>query len=185
MQSNNYHTDNLIWIDLEMTGVNPDQDHILEIAMMITDRDLNIIADDFNLIIHQPIENLSNMNNFVRNLHTDNGLLKLVSDSNIDLATAENLALEFVNKYIPENCSPMCGNSICLDRRFLFKFMPNLEKHFHYRNLDVSTIKNLGIYWFPKIVSKFKKPDGLHRAKEDLFDSINELKFYRNNLFVT
>ena len=180
--NNNEH--NLIWVDLEMTGLNPDKEHILEVAIVITDQKLNIIADDFDIIVYQPEENLRSMNDWVKDIHTKNGLLNLVPKSSIDLATAENSALEFIQKHVAKQTSPMCGNSICLDRRFLFRYMPRLEEYFHYRNLDVSTVKNLGLYWFPEKVKDFKKQDSLHRAKDDILQSINELKFYRENLFV-
>jgi len=180
--SNNEH--NLIWVDLEMTGLNPDKEHILEVAIVITDQKLNIIADDFDIIVYQPEENLRSINDWVKDIHTKNGLLNLVPKSNIDLATAENSALEFIQKHVAKQTSPMCGNSICLDRRFLFRYMPRLEEYFHYRNLDVSTVKNLGLYWFPEKIKDFQKQDSLHRAKDDILQSINELKFYRENLFV-
>lgn len=181
---NNNYANNLIWVDLEMTGLNPDYDHILEMAIVITDYNLNIIADDCELIIHQPAENLQLMNDFVRDLHAKNGLLNLVPNSSITISVAETYALEFIKSYVPYQTSPMCGNSICLDRRFLFRYMKNLEQYFQYRNLDVSTVKNLGLYWFPEKVKNFKKQDSLHRAKDDILQSIEELKFYRENLFI-
>ena len=174
---------NLIWVDLEMTGLHPDQDHILEIAIIITDQNLNIIADDFDLIIKQSTEILALMNDWVKDTHSKNGLLSLSVESQIDLKMAEAKALEFVKQYVPNQTSPICGNSICLDRRFLFKHMPKLEQYFHYRNLDVSTIKNLGLYWFPEKVKNFNKTDSVHRARDDIVQSIAELKFYRDNLF--
>jgi oligoribonuclease len=174
---------NLIWVDLEMTGLHPDQDHILEIAIVITDQNLNIIADDFDLIIKQSTENLALMDDWVRDTHSKNGLLNLVRDSHIDLNMAEIKALEFVKQHVLKQTSPICGNSICLDRRFLFRHMPKLEQYFHYRNLDVSTVKNLGLYWFPEKVKNLNKTEGAHRAKDDILQSIAELKFYRDNLF--
>lgn len=176
-------SNNLIWLDLEMTGVNPDQDHILQLAIIITDYELNIVDDSFDVVIYQPLANLSIMSEFVKKLHTDNGLLSLVEHSKIDLKNAENLALNFIKKYVTSNSSPMCGNSICLDRRFLFKYMPSLENYFHYRNLDVSSIKLLANYWFPEKVKDFQKAKSLHLAKEDVLNSIKELQFYRENLF--
>ena len=180
----NNNANNLIWVDLEMTGLNPDYDHILEIAIVITDQNLNIIVDDFDLIIYQPAENLKLMNDWVRDTHTKNGLLNLVQSSSISISSAEALALEFIKPHVQPQTSPMCGNSICLDRRFLFRYMKNLEQYFHYRNLDVSTVKNLGLYWFPEKVKSFQKQDSLHRAKDDILQSIEELKFYRENLFI-
>ena len=174
---------NLIWVDLEMTGLNPDRDHILEIAIVITDQNLNIIADNFDLIIKQSAENLALMNDWVRDVHSKNGLLALSLNSHIDLAEAQSRALEFIQQYVPKQLSPICGNSVCLDRRFLFKHMPLLEQYFHYRNIDVSTVKNLGAYWFPDKVKNFNKADSVHRATGDILESIAELKFYRDKLF--
>lgn len=175
---------NLIWVDLEMTGLNPDIDHILEIAIVITDQNLNILASDFNLIVYQPEYILENMAANVKMIHTKNDLMNLVPKSNINILDAEKQALEFIKPYVAKQISPICGNSICMDRRFLFKHMPELERYFHYRNLDVSTIKNLGIYWFPEKIKNFTKPDNNHRAKNDILQSIEELKFYREHLFV-
>jgi len=175
---------NLIWVDLEMTGLNPDIDHILEIAIVITDQNLNILARDFNLIIYQPNNILEQMSADVKIIHTKNDLINLVPKSNIDLHYAERQALQFIAQYVAKQTSPICGNSICMDRRFLFKHMPKLERYFHYRNLDVSTIKNLGMYWFPDKIKHFTKPNNNHRAKDDILQSIDELKFYRKHLFV-
>lgn len=185
MQANNNKISNLIWLDLEMTGLNPDLNHILEIAIIITDPYLNIISNAFNQIIAQPTENLSNMEEIVKNMHNKNGLLTALNQGEgLDLLIVENMALNFVSKYVNHQQSPMCGNSICLDRRFLFKYMPRLEKYFHYRNLDVSTIKNIGTYWFPEQVKHLKKNNDAHRAKHDVLESIEELKFYRKNIFI-
>ncbi len=179
------NTSNLIWVDLEMTGLNPDRDHILEIAIAVTDQNLNIIANDFDLIIYQSDQILILMNDWVKDTHTKNGLISLSKKSAISISDAESSAIEFISKYVEKQTSPMCGNSICLDRRFLFRYMPKLEAYFHYRNLDVSTVKNLGAYWFPEQVKNFKKQDSLHRAGEDILQSIQELKFYREHLFIT
>lgn len=175
---------NLIWVDLEMTGLNPDVDHILEIAIVITDQNLNILASDFNLIIHQPKDTLDKMSADVKIIHTKNDLINLVPKSDIDLYHAEQQALKFIAPYVAKQTSPICGNSICMDRRFLFKHMPQLESYFHYRNLDVSTIKNLGIYWFSEKIKHFTKTTDKHRAQEDILQSIEELKFYREHLFI-
>lgn len=183
MHTNFNKFSNLIWLDLEMTGLNPDVNHILEIAIVITDLNLNIISEPFDQIVYQPSENLENMIEIVKTLHIRNGLLQSLGKG-LDLSTVEGMALEFVGNYVENNSSPMCGNSICLDRRFLFRHMPKFERYFHYRNLDVSTLKNLGLYWFPDKVKNLQKPSSLHRAKEDILDSINELKFYRENLFI-
>ena len=180
----NYNKHNLIWIDLEMTGINPDQDHIIEIALLITDYNLQVISERFNVVIHQPPERLANMEKIVVDMHTSNGLIDQVAASKVSLQAAEQLALEFVKQYVPDNASPMCGNSICLDRRFLFKYMPTVERHFHYRNLDVSTVKLLTQYWHPDIASSFKKSTSNHRAIDDILESIVELQFYRNKVFI-
>jgi oligoribonuclease len=181
--SNIKSLNNLIWMDLEMTGLNPDYNHILEMSIIITDQNLNIISNSLDLIIHQSEENLNLMNDLVKDMHTKNGLIELSAHSKITIEKAETLALEFVSKYVPPQTSPLCGNSICLDRRFLFRYMPKLESYFHYRNLDVSTLKNLGIYWFPEKMKSLQKVDNSHRAKEDILQSIQELIFYRENLF--
>jgi oligoribonuclease len=173
----------LIWIDLEMTGLNPEYHHILEISIAITDQQLNLIDNNFDLIIHQPDNHLRRMDAVVNNMHTNNGLIAASKESTTVVEVAEQLALQFVAKHVSPKISPMCGNSICLDRRFLCKYMPTLEAYFHYRNLDVSTIKNLSYYWYPELVKNFKKLDSSHRATTDILQSIEELKFYKQYLF--
>jgi oligoribonuclease len=180
----NYSKNNLIWLDLEMTGINPDRNHIIEMAMVITNQNLDIVSENFNIIINQPAENLTNMDKVVIEMHTKNGLLDLVNSSNVGVSAAEQLALDFIRQYVPDNASPMCGNSICLDRRFLFNYMPKVERYFHYRHLDVSTVKLLAQYWHANTVEEFNKPDSAHRAIDDVLQSIEELKFYRERLFV-
>lgn len=173
---------NLIWIDLEMTGLNPDYDHIIEIATVITDIHLNLIAEGPVIAIYQNDEMLACMDEWNVRQHHSSGLIERVKASAIDEALAENLTLEFISKYVLAGQSPMCGNSICQDRRFLARYMPKLEKWFHYRNLDVSTLKELARRWSPEIAAAFKK-DTTHLALADIHDSIAELAYYREHLF--
>ena len=173
---------NLIWIDLEMTGLDCQQDSILEIATIITDSDLNIVAEGPNLAIYQPPEVLAKMNDWVRNQHKKSGLTERVQASVISEQQAEDLTLDFVKEYTVKRESPMCGNTICQDRRFMANHMKKLEAHFHYRHLDVSTVKELAKRWAPKLYKGFKK-DSQHLALEDIKESIDELKYYRERFF--
>jgi len=170
--------DNLIWIDLEMTGLDPDHDSILEIATIVTDKDLNPLAEGPEFAISHPVEQLEAMDDWNRNQHRRSGLWQRVVESDIDLATAEALTVEFLSHWIAAGKSPMCGNSICQDRRFLHRLMPRLEKYFHYRNLDVSTIKELARRWSPDVSRGFTK-ESAHTALSDVRDSIAELRYYR------
>ena len=170
--------DNLIWIDLEMTGLDPDGDSILEIATVVTDKDLNPLADGPEFAIRHPLERLESMDDWNRNQHRKSGLWQRVVDSDIDLATAEALTMEFLGQWVAPGKSLMCGNSICQDRRFLYRLMPRLERFFHYRNLDVSTIKELARRWAPEVGRGFNK-DSAHTALSDVRDSIAELRYYR------
>jgi oligoribonuclease len=172
------HEDHLIWIDLEMTGLDPDRDSILEIATAITDKSLNILAEGPEFAIRHELARLEAMDDWNRNQHRKSGLWKRVVDSTTDMATAEALTMEFVLRWVPAGKSPMCGNSICQDRRFLYRSMPRLERFFHYRNLDVSTIKELARRWAPEIGKGFAK-DSAHTALSDVRDSIAELRYYR------
>jgi oligoribonuclease len=172
---------NLIWIDLEMTGLNPDQDRIIEIATIITDAQLNVLAEGPELAIHQSEEILSLMDNWNVKQHTESGLLERVRASHITEAEAQTQTIEFLMQYVPPKKSPICGNSICQDRRFLFRWMPKLEQYFHYRHLDVSTLKILAQLWAPQVYNSVKK-EGMHLAKDDVYDSIAELKHYREHL---
>jgi oligoribonuclease len=172
------NVDNLIWIDLEMTGLDPDNDSILEIATIVTDRNLTLLAEGPELAIAHPLARLEAMDDWNRNQHRKSGLWQLVLDSATDLATAEALTLEFLNQWAVGGKSPMCGNSICQDRRFLYRLMPRLERFFHYRNLDVSTIKELAQRWAPEVSRGFSK-ESLHTALSDVRDSIAELRYYR------
>ena len=169
---------NLIWIDLEMTGLDPDNDSILEIATIVTDKDLNFLAEGPEFAIGHPLERLEAMDDWNRNQHRKSGLWQRVLASPTDIPTAEALTMDFLARWVPPNKSPMCGNSICQDRRFLHRLMPRLEKFFHYRNLDVSTIKELARRWAPDLQKGFAK-DSAHTALADTRDSIAELRYYR------
>src|SRR3954464_75725 len=172
---------NLIWIDMEMTGLTPDSDRIIEIAMLITDPDLNLLADGPVLAIHQPDEVLDAMDSWNKGTHKKSGLIERVRASRLLEAEAELMALEFLARHVPGNSSPMCGNSICQDRRFLARWMPRLEAYFHYRNLDVSTLKELVRRWKPEVLRGFAK-EGKHEALADIRESIEELKYYRKSV---
>ncbi len=168
----------LIWIDLEMTGLDPDQDQILEIATIVTDKDLNELAVGPVLAIQMSLERLQAMDDWNRKHHGQSGLWERALASNADTAFAETLTIEFLREWVPERTSPMCGNSICQDRRFLYRGMPALERYFHYRNLDVSTVKELAKRWKPDIAAGVIKK-GAHLALEDIRESIAELRHYR------
>ncbi len=174
---------NLIWIDLEMTGLDTNNDMIIEIATIVTDAQLNILAEGPTLAIHQSDEVLNAMDEWNTRQHGQSGLIDRVRRSTLDEAEAERQTIEFLGEYVPEGGSPMCGNSICQDRRFMARCMPKLEAFFHYRNLDVSTIKELITRWAPpNVLSGFKK-GGSHLAMDDTRDSIRELRFYRESFF--
>jgi oligoribonuclease len=172
---------NLIWIDMEMTGLLPDSDRIIEIAMLVTDSDLNLLAEGPLLVLHQPDAVLEAMDSWNRGTHKKSGLIDKVRASRLAEAEAEALALGFLRQQVPANISPMCGNSICQDRRFLARWMPQLEAHFHYRNLDVSTLKELVRRWKPEALKGFSK-EGKHEALADILESIEELKYYRKTV---
>lgn len=176
----NSREDNLIWIDLEMTGLDPDTDRIIEIATVITDSYLNIVAEGPVFAIHQSETYLGRMDSWNVRQHTGTGLTTRVRESKTTEAEAEAATLAFIQQHVATGKSPMCGNSICQDRRFLYRYMPQLEKYFHYRNLDVSTLKELARRWVPSIAKGFKK-DSKHMALSDIYDSIEELKYYREN----
>ncbi len=175
--------DNLIWIDLEMTGLEPQTDRIIEIATIITDSQLNILAEGPVLAIHQGDAVLAAMDDWNQKQHGASGLIARVRASAVDEREAEARTLEFLSLYAPKGQSPMCGNSICQDRRFLARCMPALEAYFHYRNLDVSTLKELARRWYPERIKGFNKTS-THLALQDIRDSIDELRFYRERLFV-
>ncbi len=171
---------NLVWIDLEMTGLDPDHDHIIEIATIITDHQLNMIEEGPVLAIRQPEVLLEGMDDWNQRHHSASGLLERVRSSEVDERTAEWQTLEFLRRHVPQNASPLCGNSICQDRRFLYRYMPELERYLHYRNLDVSTLKELARRWAPQIADGITKK-GSHRALDDIRESIEELRYYRKH----
>ena len=174
--------ENLIWIDLEMTGLDTINDVIIEIATLVTDKHLNVLGEGPVIAIHQSDATLAGMDDWNQKQHGGSGLIQRVRDSAWTTAQAEQATLEFLRQYVPAGASPMCGNSICQDRRFLARQMPALEKFFHYRNLDVSTLKELASRWKPQILDGFKK-ESSHLAMDDVKDSIAELVYYRENLF--
>jgi len=173
---------NLIWIDLEMTGLDPQNDYIIEIATVVTDKELNVRARGPAMAIHQSEEALARMDDWNRKQHGESGLITRVRESHVTLAEAERRTLEFLAQWLPKGASPMCGNSICQDRRFLARCMPKLEAFFHYRNLDVSTVKELAARWAPQLKDGFKKKNS-HLALDDILESIEELKYYRERFF--
>ncbi|MBB3048535.1 oligoribonuclease [Litorivivens lipolytica] len=172
--------DNLIWIDLEMTGLDTINDHIIEIATIVTDAELNTLAEGPVVAIHQPDSVLDGMDEWNTRQHGKSGLTERVRNSQYSLRDAEEMTISFLKNYVPEGASPMCGNSICQDRRFMAREMPRLEAYFHYRNLDVSTVKELARRWRPEVLEGVKK-DGSHLALDDIRDSINELRHYREH----
>lgn len=171
---------NLIWIDLEMTGLNPEHDRIIEIATIVTDTNLNIIAEGPVFAIHQSEELLEGMDDWNQKHHHSSGLVARVQNSMIDEVTAEKNTIVFLEQHVPFGKSPMCGNSVWQDRRFLARYMPLLEKYFHYRLIDVSTLKELALRWAPEIYNGVKK-DSKHLALDDIRDSVAELRFYREH----
>lgn len=181
MAASNANNDRLIWIDLEMTGLDTGQDSILEIATVVTDSQLNVLAEGPELAIAHPLEALEGMDDWNRNQHRKSGLWQRVLDSQVTLGQAEAMTVAFLIEWVPANASPMCGNSICQDRRFLHRLMPRLEKYFHYRNLDVSTLKELARRWAPPVLEGVRK-QAAHTALSDVRDSIEELRHYRRHL---
>ena len=172
------HEDHLVWIDLEMTGLDTSCDSILEIATAVTDKALNILAEGPEFAIRHPLDRLEAMDDWNRTQHRKSGLWQRVVESTTDLAAAEAATMDFLVRWVPTGKSPMCGNSICQDRRFLYRLMPRLERFFHYRNLDVSTIKELARRWAPDVYKGFSK-ESAHTALSDVRDSIAELRYFR------
>ena len=171
---------NLVWLDMEMTGLSPDTDRIIEVAMVITDSNLETVAEAATLVVHQPDSVLDGMDAWNKSTHKKSGLIEKIKVSILDDATVEAQMLAFLKEYVPVGISPMCGNSICQDRRFMARWMPQLEAYFHYRNLDVSTLKELAKRWKPEVAKGLKK-HGKHEALADIYESINELKYYREH----
>ena len=176
------NSSNLIWIDLEMTGLNPATERIIEIATIVTDSNLNILAEGPVIAIHQSDELLALMDDWNKNTHGKSGLIERVRQSTVNEQQAEQQTIEFLKQWVPANSSPICGNTIGQDRRFLFNYMPNLESYFHYRYLDVSTIKELAKRWKPEILKGITKQN-THQALDDIRDSIAELIYYRQHFF--
>jgi oligoribonuclease len=173
--------DNLAWIDMEMTGLQPDSDRVIEIAIVVTDPQLVVLAQSPVWVIHQPDEVLNAMDSWNKGTHGKSGLIEKVRGSVLTEAQAERAAIEFLSQHVPASSSPMCGNSICQDRRFLARWMPQLEAYFHYRNLDVSTLKELVRRWKPEAAKGLVK-EGKHQALADIYESIEELKHYRKTV---
>jgi oligoribonuclease len=171
---------NLIWIDLEMTGLDVDHDHIIEIATVVTNSNLEVLAEGPVFAIHQPEERLKLMDEWNTTQHSISGLVERVRQSKVTELEAEEKTLQFLMRYVPPSASPMCGNTICQDRRFLYKHMPKLQNYFHYRNLDVTTLKILAHRWAPEISRKMLK-ESRHLALADIHDSIAELRYYREH----
>lgn len=179
MQLNNQ---NLIWIDLEMTGLDPERERIIEIATMVTDKDLNILAEGPVLAIHQSDDLLNKMNDWCKTTHSANGLIERVKQSQLNERAAELQTLDFLKRWVAKGASPICGNSVGQDKRFLVKYMPTLAEYFHYRVIDVSTIKELASRWKPAVLKGFEKKN-THLALDDIRESIAELAYYREYFF--
>ena len=171
---------NLIWIDMEMTGLVPERDRIIEVAIVVTNANLETVAEAPVLVLHQSDEVLDGMDSWNRSTHAKSGLVEKVKQSKFGDAEVEGVMLNFLKEHVPSGASPMCGNSICQDRRFMARWMPLLEAYFHYRNLDVSTLKELARRWRPALIAGLVK-HGKHEALADIYESIEELKFYRDN----
>jgi oligoribonuclease len=173
-----------MWMDLEMTGLDPTRHVIVEIATLVTDDDLAIVAEGPDLVVSQPPEALAAMEPIVRDMHTRSGLLDAIVASDLSLADAGAATLDFIREHVPTpRTVPLCGNSIGTDRRFLAAYLPAIENHLHYRSVDVSTLKELGNRWYPRLVGRVPKKASTHRALDDIRESLNELRFYREHLF--
>ena len=174
----------LVWIDCEMTGLNPEADCLVEIAVVITDFNLNVVDEGLDLVIKPRPDSLAGMGDYVRNMHTESGLINEF-DNGLELKDAETKVLDYIKKYIPTaNTAPLAGNPIGTDRMFISRYMPDLDAHLHYRNIDVSTIKELSKRWFPRAYFQAPKKEGGHRALADILESVNELRYYRKAVFV-
>lgn len=170
----------LVWLDMEMTGLDPEKERIIEVAVVVTEADLTLVAEGPVLVIHQSNALLDAMDNWNKGTHGNSGLIDKVKASTLTEAEAEDILLEFLKKHVPSGKSPLCGNTISQDRRFMYKYMPRLEQFFHYRNLDVSTLKEIALRWKPAVVKSFVKQNK-HEALADIYESINELKHYREH----
>ncbi|MEN9955316.1 MAG: hypothetical protein RLY34_123 [Actinomycetota bacterium] len=177
-------SENLVWIDCEMTGLNPELDCLVEVAVVITNSNLEILDPGFEVVIKPRAESWANMNDFVRNMHTESGLINDV-ENGVDLVEAENQILDYIKKFVPNaKEAPLAGNTIGTDRMFLNKYMPSLDQHLHYRNIDVSSIKELSRRWYPRVYFQLPKKEGGHRALADILESIQELRYYRETVMV-
>jgi oligoribonuclease len=175
---------NLVWIDCEMTGLDPEKDCLVEVAVVVTNDQLEVLDSGLEVVIKPRPDSLANMNDFVRNMHTASGLINEF-DNGLDLADAEQVILEYVKRFVPNaKDAPLAGNTIGTDRMFLNRYMPNLDQHLHYRNIDVSSIKELSRRWYPRVYFQMPKKSGNHRALADIIESITELKYYREAVFV-
>ena len=177
------NTNHLVWLDMEMTGLDPERERIIELAMIVTDSELNVLAESPSWAVHQSEALLDAMDAWNKGTHGRSGLIERVRASTLDEAAAETLALDFVRQYVPKGASPLCGNTIGQDRRFMVRYMPQLESWFHYRNLDVSTLKELCKRWKPEVAKGFVKRSA-HTALADIRESIEELKYYRQHFIV-
>jgi oligoribonuclease len=177
-------SENLVWIDCEMTGLNPEVDCLVEIAVVITNSELEILDEGLDLVIKPTAEGIANMNDFVREMHTSSGLIEEF-DNGLSVEEAEQAVLEYIKRFVPEaRTAPLAGNTIGTDRMFLNRYMPELDSHLHYRNIDVSSVKELSRRWYPRVYFNMPKKDGGHRALADIKESIKELQYYRKTVFV-
>jgi oligoribonuclease len=177
-------SENLVWIDCEMTGLNPESDCLVEVAVVITNSELEILDSGLDVVIKPRPESWLNMNDFVRNMHTESGLINEV-ENGLELKAAEQVILEYIKKFVPNaKEAPLAGNTIGTDRMFINKYMPDLDQHLHYRNIDVSSIKELTRRWYPRVYFQMPKKDGGHRALADILESIKELRYYRETVMV-
>jgi oligoribonuclease len=177
-------SENLVWIDCEMTGLNPEVDCLVEIAVVITNSELEILDQGIDIVIKPTAEGLANMGEFVRNMHTESGLINEF-ETGVELAEAESIVLEYVKRFVPEaRTAPLAGNTIGTDRMFINRYMPALDSHLHYRHIDVSSVKELSRRWYPRVYFNMPKKDGGHRALADIKESIKELQYYRKTVFV-